>query len=146
MSWTAKLTQFEKIDGTYRISIEYTDSVSGETFYRQYRQPSVTKKGLRNLARREAETLAANETNDVDIPIGTTIDVTPDPVVPPTPPTQAEIDKTAWFDDWEQLQRIMAVFEAVPALATPARQTLADGLRTSLQAGWKNSYLGDVST
>jgi len=141
---TATLKVFEQVRGQWRITILYTDTVSGDEIERSYRRESVSKKALRDLARSEATTLETNDTNDVDIPIGTTIDVTPEPVVPPPDPTPEEIAKAAWFADYRKLQQLLEVTSKVPALETAQATTLISNLRTSLEADWDNSYLGDI--
>ena len=144
MSITATLTRLDRVKDKWLITILYTDTISNDTVEKTYNYASITKKQLRDIARADAAALASNETNDVDIPIGTTIDVTPDPVIPPAPPTQAEIDKATWFDECRQLKQIQQVFAAVPAIETPARTTIMTDLQTGLQSGWKNSYFGDI--
>ena len=141
MSWTATLTGLELRSGKWVVGVLYTDTVSGKTFARNYDRERITKKELRDLVRSEVTRLAAIETVDIDIPIGATIDVTPDAV---TPPTAAEIARAAWFADWERLQQILAVTAAVPALATAPVNTQIANLRASLASGWLNSYLESI--
>jgi len=143
MAWTAKLTNFERYAGMYHFSIAYLqDDI--EVFADSYSQRSVTKKGMRNLARRVAADLAANDTNDIDIPIGSVIDVTPDPAPPPATPTQAELARIAWFDDYRRLQQMLQATADIPALATTQADTAIANLRTSLESGWLNSYLDGI--
>lgn len=130
--WTATLTGLEKTAGLWLVGVLYTDTVSGETFAKNYDLPVVTRAQLRDLVRREVTRLAATETTDIDIPIGTTIDVTPDVPTPPTPPTAAEVARAAWFTDYRQLRRLLEVTDRVPALATPQATTLIGNLRASL--------------
>ena len=122
----------------------YTDTVSGAEIEKSYNYASITKKKLRNVARADAVAIESNETSDVDIPLGTTIDVTPDPVIPPDPPTQAEIDKAAWFADWRRLNRLLELTTGVPALATTQATTLIANLQASLETDWDNSYLDNI--
>jgi len=144
MAYTATLTALARIRDQWRFSILYEDTDSGQSLEKHYRQNSVTKKQLRDLARNEAAALLNNATNDIDIVIGTTIDVTPDVVTPPDPPTQAELDRRAWFDDYRKLQSLLEVTGAVPALETAQATTLIASLRTSLEADWLNSYLDNI--
>ena len=144
MSFTATLTKLERNRDEWRISILYTDTVSDFEFEKHYRRKSITKRALRKLARSDALELLNNASSDVDIPIGATIDVTPDVVPTPTPPTQAEIDRNAWFDDYNKLNALLQVTSSIPSLATAQASTLIDNLRTSLAASWDNSYLGDL--
>jgi len=144
MSYTATLTEREYKRGKWLFSILYIDTDTSESFERNYRRTSITKKEMRDLARREALAFIVNEVSDIDIPIGTTIDVTPDPVVEPDPPTQAEIDHDAWFDDYHKLNRMLAVVSSIPALGTTQNNTAIEDLRATLEAGWLNRYLGDI--
>jgi len=144
MTWTATLTGLERTNGKWLVGVLYTDTVSGDTFKRNYDRERVTKQQLRDLVRSEVLRLIEIETTDIDIPIGTTIDVTPDPVIPPPDPTPAQIAKRAWFDDWNQLRQLTELTTAVPALATAQATTLMANLRASLEADWLNSYLGNI--
>jgi len=144
MAYTATLTALTRVRDQWRFSILYEDTDSGQSLEKHYRQNSVTKKQLRDLARNEAVALLSNETTDVDVPIGTTIDVTPDPVVPPPDPTPEELARRAWFDDYRRLQSLLEVTGAVPALETAQATTLIASLRASLEAGWLNSYLDNI--
>ncbi len=144
MSWIATLTRMRRVRDVWRFTISYFDDVNIETFEKHYRQPSLTKKGLRDLARNEAAALAANETTDVDIPLGTTIDVTPDPVIPPDPPTQDEIDKSLWFQEYTELKQLLEVTTNIPVLLTAQAITAISDLRTNLNLTWKNSYRSDL--
>ena len=136
--WTATLARLDFENGKWSITITYSDGV--DTVSEGYTLTSVTAKSLRDLARREALRLFNATTTDVDIPIGTTIDVSVDPVIPPSP-SPAEIARTAWFVDYRQLQSMLRATEVVPALLTAQAQTSIDNLRTSLEADWLNSYL-----
>ncbi len=141
---TATLTVFERVRDEWRISILYTDTDTDQTLEKNYRRTSVTKKQLRDLARREALAYDANDVTDMDIPIGTTIDVTPDVVTPPDPPTQAELDRIAWFTDYRKLQAMLEVTANVPALETAQAQTAIANYRATLESGWNNGYLDGI--
>ena len=142
MVWTATLDKLERENGKWSVNITYSDGT--ESYGKGYTFERISKKQLRDLARAEAARLLATKTTDIDIPIGTTIDVTPDPVIPPPDPTPAEIAKRAWFADWKQLKQLTELTTAVPALATAQATTLMTTLRASLKADWLNSYLGNI--
>ena len=144
MAYTATLTALSRVRDQWRFSILYEDTDSGQSLEKHYRQDSVSKSQLRNLARNEAAALLNNETTDIDIAIGTTIDVTPDPVVPPPDPIPEETARRAWFDDYRKLQSLLEVTGAVPALETAQATTLITNLRASLEADWDNSYLDNI--
>ena len=142
---TATLLVFEVVRAEFRITILYTDTVSGKSIEKSYRRASITKKQLRDLARREAAGFVESaDESDVDIPVGSTIDVTPDPIVPPLEPTPEEVAKASWFEDYRQLQDLLQITTDVPAIETPQATALIASLRTSLEADWKNSYLEDI--
>ena len=127
--------------------IEYLDSDDGEITRLAYSLTAPTKKQIRDLARREVTRLAALKAEVIDLPVGQSINIDPDivePPTPPTPPTQAELDRNAWFADYRQLNQLLEVTTKVPALATAQATTLIANLRVSLEAGWRNSYLGDI--
>ena len=142
MAYTATLDRLELENGKWSVNITYTDGI--DTVREGYTLTSVSKQSLRDLARRDALRLFNAPTTDVDIPIGTTIDVTPDPVTPPPDPTPAEIARAAWFVDYRQLQSMLRATDAVPALLNTQAQTAIDNLRTSLESGWLNSYLDGI--
>lgn len=144
MAYTATLTALSRVRDQWRFSILYEDTDSSQNLEKHYRYNSITKKQMRDLARSEAAALLDNETTDIDIPIGTTIDVTPDPVIPPAEPTPEELARQAWFSDYRQLQSMLTVTGAIPALLTVQAQTAIDNLRTSLEVDWLNSYLDGI--
>lgn len=141
MSYTATLTELIRKRDEWRFSILYADTETLRTFEKNYRRKSITKEGLADLARSEAASLLANESSDIDVPIGTTIDVTP---VEVAPPTQAQIDKASWFNDYSQLNAMLDVVSKIPNLATNQANKAISDLQTSLEDGWLNSYLGDL--
>ncbi len=70
--------------------------------------------------------------------------MTPDEIVEPDPPTQAELDRIAWFGDYRRLQAMLEVTAKVPALDTAQAQTAITNYRTTLEAGWDNGYLDGI--
>ena len=142
--WTATLIRADKNNGRLDFEIEYLDSDDGEITRLAYSLTAPTKKQIRDLARREVTRLAALKAEVIDLPVGQSINVDPDIVEPPTPPTQAELDRNAWFADYRQLNQLLEVTTKVPALSTAQATTLIANLRVSLEAGWRNSYLGDI--
>ena len=144
MAYTATLTALARVRDQWRFSILYEDTDSGKSLEKNYRYDAITKAQLRNLARGDAAALLNNATTNIDVPVGATIDVTPDVVIPPDPPTAEELAKQAWFSDYRKLQSLLEVTGAVPALATAQATTLIASLRTSLEADWLNSYLDNI--
>ena len=142
MAFTATLDKLARENGKWSVNITYSDGT--ESYSKGYTFERITKRQLRDLARSEAARLLDTTTTDIDIAVGATIDVTPDPVVPPTPPTQAEIDRAAWFVYYQQLTSLQRLTANIPALLTPQAQTLIDNLLISLEADWDNSYLDGI--
>ena len=62
---TATLTQFVRKRGEWRITILYTDTDTSATVEKTYTRQTVTKRQLRNMARKEAVILDANNSTDV---------------------------------------------------------------------------------
>jgi len=101
---------------------------------------------IKRAAMGAAAKAEANVDHAITIKTGATLDVTPDVVDPPDPPTQDELDRAAWFESYRTLQRMLRVTGDVPALLTPGRETVITGLQVSLAADWKNSYLSGISS
>ena len=142
MAWTATLLSAVDRDSFWKIVVEYTDGV--RTVERAYQFNGATANELRAFVRAQALTLEKIDPVDLNPFVGQSVDVTPPVITPPDPPTQAEIDRDAWFVDYQQLNRLLEVTTKVPALLTAQTQTLIDNLRTSLEAGWINSYLDGI--
>ncbi len=143
---TATLKHFERVRDQWRITILYTDTeVAANSFEKSYRRNSITKTKLKALARAEAAAIDVNDETDITSNmVGATIDVTPDPVVEPDPPTAEEVARSEWFADYRKLQSMLQVVADVPALDSTQSQTAITNLRTSLTNDWLNSYLGDI--
>ena len=139
--WTATLIRAEKRNGRLDFEIEYLDDTDGEITRIAYSLQSATKKQVRNLARREAARLDALKSEVIDLPVGQSINIDPDVVPDPPPPTSAEIAREAWFDDWRRLNKLLRLANAGLLSMTDIRIT---NLQTSLQADWQNSYLDGV--
>lgn len=142
--WTATLIRALKNNGRLDFEIEYLDDSDGEIIRVADSLRSPTKKQIRDIARSTVARLDALKNEVIDLPIGQAIDIDPDVVIPPDPPTQAELDRRAWFVDYRQLNQLLEVTTAVPALLTAQAQTLIDSLRVSLEADWLNSYLDGI--
>lgn len=137
--WTATLLKFDTDNGRVDIEVEYTDGV--DTHIRSYNLNQPTKKSIRDLVRNEANRFEAVKTEVIDLPVGLSIDITPDPVTPPPGPTAEELAEKAWFDDWHKLNRLVRLANNGLIEMTDTRIVT---LQTSLQAGWLNSYLDRI--
>ncbi len=142
--WTATLIRAEKDHGRLTIEISYVDLETGEVVNKSYNLDNPTKKKIRDLARSEVNRLEALKNEVIDIPVGTSIDITPDPTVPPDPPpdpTPEELARTAWFGDWDKFNQFLRLVNAGLMDSADIKIT---NLRASLSANWLNSYLDGV--
>ena len=139
-----RLTDPVRQRGLWYVDILLTDTDTGKTRTKTYKQAIMSNKTLKAAIAADFNRLESNTAHTVTVPLNTPIDVTPEPPTPPTPPTQAELDRAAWFDDYRSLKQMLQVTTDVPALATAQANTAIANLRTSLEAGWLNSYLDGI--
>lgn len=143
MAYTAELLGAVKSDTEWKIRVKFVDGAYESI--RVFRFTGTTTKQLVDFVRGQGNLSDKVKTStDFTQFIGKVLDLTPATPTPPPTPTAAEIAKTAWFVDYTQLNRVLAVTTAVPSLRTAQVDTLIANLRTSLTAGWLNSYLGDI--
>jgi hypothetical protein len=136
-----------RVKGGWTYSLRFNDDVTNKTHVETFVRPAPDNAQVKKDAQRVAANFEERKAHTVNIALGDTIDVTPDPVIPPTDPTQAELDKRAWFDGYRSLQQMLEVTSenhGIPALLTPAKAASIAAIRSSLEAGWLNSYLGDI--
>jgi len=143
MTWTAELIDAEDRETHWFVEIEFTDGV--KTIRKGYPFNGTTPQELAAFVRGKAADFERTDTTtDFSTLIGQSIDVTPPTPPAPTPPTQAELDRAAWFADYRELQQMLQATTDIPALATAQATTAIANLRTSLEAGWLNSYLDGI--
>ena len=142
MTWTATLLHADDRGSHWKIGVEFTDGV--RTKQVGYRFTGSTATDLKNFVRAKAHEFESSDAIDLLTFVGQSIDVTPPVVTPPDPPTQAQIDRKAWFKDYQKLQAMLQVTTDVPALATTQANTTIANLRTSLETDWDNSYLDGI--
>ena len=142
MAWQAELTDKREEHG--RIWIEITFTEDGVTHIRSHNLTNTDPKYVKSLLQAQVNQFDAVDVLEFPYPIGTVIDLTPDPVIPPPDPTLEEIAKAAWHADWRKLNQMLEVTTAIPALLTAQAQAQITALQTSLEADWLNSYLGDI--
>lgn len=134
--WTAKIAE-KKITGRglLEVSVDYTD---GTKVIRKDIQVSNAQgpdwlKGQIKAQVKIFEDLTAYEqevtTGDVDL--------TPDPVIPPPTPTQTELDKAKWSEDYNRLQKLETLL-IKKLIKSNDVELLA--LRTSVEADFKPEY------
>ena len=139
------LMEPERTSRGWHVAIRFTDTDTGKTRVKhEYLRGNPGNADAKRLAVAAVQQRAETESHSITIPVGTTMDVTPDPVVPPTPPTQDEIDEAAWFADWRTLNKMQQLFAVLPATSTVPRQNAMLALVASLEAGFKNSYLEKI--
>jgi len=139
------LMEPERTSKGWHVAIRFTDTDTGKTRVKhEYLRGNPTNADAKRLALAAVHQRTETEAHSITIPVGTTMDVTPDPVVPPTPPTQDEIDEAAWFADWRTLNQMQQLFAVLPATSTTPRQDAMLALVASLEAGFKNSYLEKI--
>lgn len=139
MAWTAKLTKAAKVSGGINVAIEYTNGV--DTVTKTYRFDHLNTKRLKRLARNEVANLESWGSETINVAVGADIDLTP-PTPPAEPvPTQAQLDRDAWFKDWQQLSALLLLVDAELILPTDSR---ISPLKTSLSAGLKPAYLKNI--
>jgi len=110
---------------------------------REFRFSGTTDKQLIDFVRRQAIKTEEIKFSDFAKHVGKVLDLTV-PVITIPEPTPEEIAKTEWFEGFHQLNRILTVTTSIPDLATPPVTTLINNLRTTLEANWLTSYLGDI--
>ena len=142
MTWIATLTGKRVEYG--RVWIEVTYTQDDVTHVKTHNLTSTDPKYIKRVLQSDVNQFDSVDPLEFDYLLGSSIDIAPDPVIPPDPPTQDEIDEAAWLADWRQLNQMQQVLTNIPALDIPARQTILTDLQTSLAAGWKNSYLGKI--
>jgi len=139
------LMEPERTSRGWHVAIRFTDTDTGKTRVKhEYLRGNPDNADAKRLAVAAVQQRTETESHSITIPVGTTMDVTPDPVVPPTPPTQDEIDEAAWFADWRTLNKMQQLFAVLPATSTVPRQNAMLALVASLEAGFKNSYLEKI--
>ena len=138
------LMEPERTSKGWHVANRFTDTDTGKTRVKhEYLRGNPDNADAKRVALAAVQQRTETESHSITIPVGTTMDVTPDPVVPPTPPTQDEVDEAAWFADYRRLQKALQVTTDIPALQAAA-QTLIDNLRASLAGDWANDYLDKI--
>ncbi len=141
MAWTAKLLRLSKAHGRVDLEIQYSDGI-GEPVNKSYSFERTNKAAIRRLARQEVARLQEVQDEVIDLVVNVNIDLTLPPADPPPPgPTPAEIARRVWFRDLNKLRVLLTMVDLGLLPATDARIA---PLRTSLLAGFLNSYLSGV--
>jgi len=137
MAIIATLMKAEEYKTHWKMEVEYNDE--GDVTVETFRFNGTTVAKLIDYVKAKATQQEDIKSFDFSTIVGSSVDLTPDEVIPLT---QAEIDENTWFADWNQYQKTINVLEKLPLLATAGRIAFRDGLQVSLEATWKDSYLG----
>ena len=115
MTWTAQVLALTPTSRGIEAGVVLSDGVS-QKFVEQF-QTDGTLRSLRNQVR--ARTVTADEIHTKpEFAVGDVLDLSPDPIVQPppppdpVPPTQAELDRAAFFTDLDT-SRQQAKFDAL---------------------------------
>ena len=108
MAWTTKIIKrvYHLGQDNIEVEIEYTDG--RDTLPKTYYVKDLTE--LKNIARRRIKELDDLKTNFTGIVKGS-LDLTPTPKIPPTPPTQQEIDRVNYRKDMKEYRSIETAIE-----------------------------------
>ena len=137
---TAKrLTDPVRQNGYWYVEIEITDSDTGKSRVKTYKQVVMTNTTLKEAVKQDIDRLTNNQDHAVTIPIGQEIDVTPSP---PTPITQDQLDEREWFRQYRALKPLVDLQTYAPDLAAlPSVVTAIADYRAYLDANKKALYL-----
>jgi len=139
---TAELKLAEEHNTYWKMKVEYIDD--GEISEDTFRFRGTTAASLKKYVQANVAQYEEIKTFDFTTLLNTIIDVTPDPVIPPTPPTAEEIAKAQWFKDWAQLKEVNLLLDQAPAIATASRIQFRDNLQSDVENNWLDGYLGDL--
>lgn len=146
MAWTARFLDADRRDDRFVITIGYIDGQ--RRFSREYDVPLTNlpqnpDEYVRQLAIAEVARLVNADTVKPSFTLAKNqlLDLTPP--APPPPPTQAELDRTAWFRDWTTYQSYLKGIDAnLPGMTLTAQQVV--DLKASLDARFKPAYAGSL--
>ncbi len=132
--WTGKTIDKKFVRGDTQIIVEYTNGV--DTF-----QETVAVASISNLNQtlvNRINGLNSGEQAITDLVLGT-VDITPTPVVTPTPPTQAQIDQQQWLKDYQLWIKVKSTL--VDTGIVPITQTQVAALKTKVISNLKAEYI-----
>lgn len=141
MAWTAKIAEKKLTDrGLLEVSVDYTN---GTLVIRKDIQVSNAQdqKWLKGQIKAQVKILEALTAYEQEVTVGD-VDLTPDPIIPPPTPTQAELNRAKWAEDYNKLQKLETLLTKKLIKSNDA-ELLA--LRTSVEADFKPEYADIVS-
>lgn len=136
MAWSATVVGKSISGSSILVVVEFTDGarVFQENFALQ--NPLDAQAVRRSVEQRLVQLVKLDALNAA-ITVGQNIT----PVPAPPPPTQAQIDRDAWFVDYQKLQSLLRLVATGLLAATDAQVT---NLQADLVLRWKNSYLSSI--
>ncbi len=140
MAITVELIKAEERESFWKLGVEYVDTDTGKAS-RDYFKFNGDDKSLKRYVINNLKVKEEVKSFDFETLLGTPIDITPDPVIPPTPPTDEEIAKSAWFDKLIKMERYQRL---VNAKVMTGAETVISDLAAELIADFENSYFGSL--
>lgn len=136
MAWTASIAS-KAVRGNGKLVVE-VDYTNGTQVIREDINISNAQsdKWLKQQIIDRVNALKSLDTYSSTIQTGA-VDLTPEPVTPPPTPTQAELDRAKWSEDYNRLQKLEALLSKKLIKANNA-ELLA--LQTSVEADFKPEY------
>lgn len=133
MTWTASLKQIEKQNGQLHLVVAFNNGT--DTVNQDFYIGSITSlKQLCNSTINQLDTLYTFANNTTPGPI----DLTPDPV---TPPTQAQLDEIQFFQDYARWQKVNG---AINMGILTGQETAVVNLKNKVISEFKPAYLADM--
>jgi len=132
--FTSSIIQKSFAEGNMQVVVQFTDGT--DTITKAF---NIGSEGdLKGQVRREAARLTELSAFSQSLPNGAYNPTD----TPPTPPTQAEIDKQEWFRDFNRLERVKKLQElgGMPVSWDTYLTTLA----TKVQTSAKKAYIADM--
>jgi hypothetical protein len=138
MSWTVKILRAEKRNDKWKSAVEYTNGV--ETFSKGYTLDPLSESKAAGMLRAKIEELDAFDADVFPFPIGEVLDLTIPAVTPaePTPPTDAELAKRAWLNDFYLMEKYQRLIDINIISADNSAVTV---LQSSLATDYLPEYL-----
>tara|TARA_R110000850_G_scaffold198881_1_gene325107 strand:+ start:754 stop:1185 length:432 start_codon:yes stop_codon:yes gene_type:complete len=138
MSWAVKILRAEKRNDKWKSAVEYTNGV--DTFSKGYTLDPLSEAKAAGMLRAKIAELDAFDSDVFPFPIGEVLDLTIPTVTPaePTPPTEAELAKRAWLNDFylmEKYQRLIAIN------VLNVHEPVVKALKSSLATDYLPEYL-----
>ncbi len=136
MTWTAKIIKAEKRSDKWKAIVEYSNGT--DSFFKDYLLDHLDSSGAAGMLCKKLAELEDFETVESPFPLGVELTIenlTPAPPEPPPEPTQAELDRKAWFDNYNLFYKTQRMVEI--GVST---QSEVDAIKATLTAGYLPEY------